>query len=74
MKRKLLVLTAVLGIAGISTWAPQAEAVAYCNSTYCVGKPATTKCGCPPHTGRPGQASTCGAWNGIAPTGCWYAP
>jgi len=74
MKRKLLILTAVLGIAGIPTWAPQAEAVAYCNSTYCVGKPATTKCGCPPHTDRRGQASTCGSWNGIAPSGCWYAP
>jgi hypothetical protein len=72
MKKKLFALSAVLGLSVLASWAPQAEAVAYCNSSYCVGKPSTTKCGCPPETDRRGQASTCGTWNTVSSTGCWY--
>ena len=73
MKKKLFVAAILLGIALASSWVPQAEAVAYCSPTYCAGKPSTTKCGCPPESDRRGQATTCGAYNGIAPAGCWYA-
>jgi hypothetical protein len=73
MKKKLFAAAALLGIALASSWAPQAEAVAYCSPTYCSGKPSTTKCGCPPESDRRGQASSCGAYNGLAPGGCWYA-
>ena len=72
MKKKLFALTAVLGLSVLASWTPQAEAVAYCNSSYCVGKPSTTKCGCPPETDRRGQASTCGSWNTVSWNGCWY--
>lgn len=73
MKKKLFAAAALLGISLFASWAPEAEAVAYCDSGYCVGKPSSTKCGCPPHTDRRGQSTTCGSWNGIAPSGCWYA-
>lgn len=73
MRRRLLALTAMLVLTVLASWAPQAEAVAYCSASYCAGKPASTKCGCPPGTDRRGQASTCGAWTGIYP-GCWWAP
>ncbi len=72
MKKKLFALSAVLGLSVLASWAPQAEAVAYCNSSYCVGKPSSTKCGCPPETDRRGQASTCGSWNTVSWNGCWY--
>jgi len=72
MKKKLLALTAVLGIAALASSVPNAEAVAYCSSTYCAGKLSSTRCGCPPGTDKVGQASTCGSWNSISATGCWY--
>lgn len=72
MKKKLFALSAVLGLSVLASWVPQAEAVAYCGSTYCAGKPSTTKCGCPPGTDKVGQPSTCGSWNSISRTGCWY--
>ena len=45
MKKKLFALTAVLGLSVLASWAPSAEAVGYCSSTYCAGKPATATCG-----------------------------
>lgn len=74
MKKKLFATAALLGIALAPSFMPQAEAVAYCSSTYCAGKPLSTKCGCPPESDRRGQSTTCGSYNGIAPAGCWYAP
>ena len=70
MKKKLLGLTAALAVTALASGAGSAEAVAYCSSTYCAGKPASTKCGCPPGTDRVGAASTCGGWNRVG--GCWY--
>ena len=72
MKKKLFALTAVLGLSVLASWAPQAEAVGYCSSTYCAGKPSTSLCGCPTWTDKPGQTSTCGGWNSVSRTGCWY--
>jgi hypothetical protein len=70
MTKKFFALAAVLAFAALVSGIPQAEAVAYCNSSYCIGKPKSTLCGCPPGTDRVGQASTCGGWNKVG--GCWY--
>ena len=70
MTKKLFALTAVLVVAVLASWVSPAEAVAYCDSGYCVGKPSTTFCGCPPWTDRRGQRATCGSWNKVG--GCWY--
>ena len=72
MKKKLFAAAALLGIALVPSFMPQAEAIAYCSSTYCAGKLSTAKCACPPGTDRVGQPSTCGAYNGPATAGCWY--
>ena len=72
MKKKLFALTAVLGISAFVSSVPRAEAVGYCSSTYCAGKPLSTSCGCPPGTDKVGKASTCGGWNKVSATGCWY--
>jgi hypothetical protein len=72
MTKRLFALTAVLGLTVLASWFSQAEAVAYCSSTYCAGKPSTTSCGCPPGTDKVGKASTCGSWNTVSRTGCWY--
>ncbi len=69
MKMKLLGLTAALGIAVLASWANPAEAVGPCNATYCAGKPASAKCGCPPGTDFPGKVATCGSWNRVG--ACW---
>ncbi len=68
MTKKLLSLIALLGLTVLASWAPSAEAVGYCSTTYCAGKPTSTSCGCPPGTDRVGQATTCGAYK----TNCWY--
>lgn len=72
MKKKLFAAAALLGIALVPSFMPEAEAVAYCSPSYCAGKPSSTKCGCPPGSDRVGQSSNCGAYNGPAPVGCWY--
>jgi hypothetical protein len=69
MTKKLFALAAGLALTVLAS-IPQAEAVAYCDSGYCKGKPKSTVCGCPPGTDRVGQASTCGGWNKVG--GCWY--
>lgn len=68
--KKLFVLTAMLAATFVATWAPTAQAVAYCSSTYCAGKPSTATCACPPGTDRQGQTAFCGSWNRVG--GCWY--
>lgn len=70
--KKLFALTALLGMTALATWSSSAEAVAYCSSTYCAGKLSTASCGCPPGTDKVGKASTCGSWNTVSRTGCWY--
>jgi len=72
MRKRLLALAALLGLTALASWAPRVEAVAYCSSTYCAGKPLSTSCGCPPGTDKVGQPSTCGGWNSISRGGCWY--
>ncbi len=67
--KKLLVLTAVLTSAFVATWAPSAQAVGYCSTSYCANRPEAT-CGCPPGTDRPGQTANCSNWNHVG--GCWY--
>ena len=67
-KKKLLVLTALLGITALAASVPQAEAIGYCSSTYCAGKPGSTRCACPPGTDKVGQATFCEAYQ----TSCWY--
>jgi len=68
MKKKLLVLTALLGITALAASVPQAEAIGYCSSTYCAGKPGSTRCACPPGTDKVGQANFCDGYQ----TSCWY--
>lgn len=68
MTKKLLALTALLGLTVLASWAPRAEAIGYCSSTYCAGKPSSTSCACPPGTDRVGQPSTCAGYT----TRCWY--
>lgn len=70
MKKKLLVLTAVLGIAAFAASVPQAEAIGYCSTTYCAGKSPDTPCACPPGTDRVGQRTSCGT--GSTWSNCWY--
>jgi hypothetical protein len=72
MRNRLLALTAALGIAALASWAPDAEAIGYCSSTYCAGKPGTTSCACPPGTDKVGKASNCAGWNTVSGIGCWY--
>ena len=72
MRKRLLTLTAALALAAIASWAPRAEAIGYCSSTYCAGKPSTTSCACPPGTDKVGKASNCGGWNTVSGIGCWY--
>jgi hypothetical protein len=72
MKKKLFAAAALLGIALVPSFTPQAEAIGYCSATFCAGRPGTTKCACPPGTDRVGQPSSCGAYNGPATAGCWY--
>lgn len=68
MKRKLLLLAAVLGLCGVS-WTSEAACYPSCD-TYCVGKPTSTICGCPKWTDRPCRMTTCGSWNRVG--SCWY--
>lgn len=71
MQKKLLALTAVLGIAALASSVPNAEAATYC-SVLCPGRPLDTACVCPPGTDKEGSPSTCENWNSIAKGGCWY--
>ena len=72
MRNRLLALTVALGIAALASWAPSAEAIGYCSSTYCAGKPSTTACACPPGTDKVGKASNCAGWNTVSGIGCLY--
>lgn len=67
---KRFVPLAAFALFSAFAWAPAAEAVPYCNSTYCAGQPAGKLCGCPPHTDKPGATATCGSWNRVGV--CWY--
>ncbi len=69
MKKKLFGLTIALGITVLASWAGPAEAVGPCSATYCAGKPASAKCGCPPGTDFPGKTAFCGSWNRVG--ACW---
>lgn len=66
MKKKLLILAAVLGISALAT---QADAIIYprCD-TSC--PTSSGVCSCPSWTDRPGATTTCGSWNQVG--GCWY--
>ena len=72
MTKRLLALAALLGLTTLASWAPRAEAIGYCSSTYCANKLPTASCACPPGTDKVGQPSTCGGWNSISRGGCWY--
>ena len=69
MTRKLLALTTLLVLTILASWAPRAEAIGSCSAAYCAGRPAATKCGCPPGTDFPGKVATCGSWNRVG--ACW---
>jgi hypothetical protein len=69
MTRKLLVLTALLVLTILASWAPHAEAIGGCSASFCASRPPSTKCGCPPGTDFPGKSVTCGSWNLVG--GCW---
>ena len=71
MKKKLLALTAVLGVAAFASSVPRVEAATWC-SALCPGRPLETHCICPPGTDKEGDTSTCENWNSIANGGCWY--
>jgi hypothetical protein len=60
MRKKLLILAALLGIAAIPSWDREVLAVVYCN-TACPSSP-TNKCACPLYTGRPGATVYCYEW------------
>ena len=70
ISRRITLLAAWLGLAAFLALVPSASAVPWCNSSYCIGKPPSTLCGCPPFTDRPGAAATCGSWNQVGV--CWY--
>ena len=72
MKRKMLLLSLLLGISTIPAWAPQAEAAIYCGPVFCASRPWTTSCACPPGTDRVGSPSNCGSYQSIGFNGCWY--
>lgn len=73
MKKKLLVLTAVLGVAAFASSLPDAEAIVYyCSDSYCADKAPEAPCHCPLKTDKAGNPSTCENWNSIANGGCWY--
>jgi hypothetical protein len=69
MKRKLLVLTALLGISLTPSLGGAALPYPACN-VFCPGKSSGTPCLCPVGTDRPGHQTTCGKWNQVG--GCWY--
>ena len=60
MKKKLFMLAVPLGLALFASWAPEAEAVASCTSSYCVLRPSSTPCACPAGSAHPFQRVTCG--------------
>jgi hypothetical protein len=62
MRRKLLTVVALLGIAVLASWAPGADAAAYCSKEYCRGKDKSSVCACPPGTDRVGTAVTCATY------------
>ena len=72
MKKKLVGLTAALGIAALASWIGTAEAARYCGPTFCEDRPLETQCACPPGTDRTGSPSSCGTYQGIGFGGCWY--
>ncbi len=70
-KLRLLLLCATLPVIALASRTTPAEAVCYPScDTYCVGKPASTVCGCPQWTDRWCRKVTCGSWNTVG--GCWY--
>lgn len=69
MKKKLLLLLAVLGLCCVSWTTGEAACYPSCD-TYCPGKPASTVCGCPQWTDRWCRKVTCGSWNQVG--ACWY--
>lgn len=58
MKRKLLALAALLGIAALASSVLPAEAAVSC-IPGCAGQPASTVCYCPLDGDNPGWSTTC---------------
>jgi hypothetical protein len=69
MKKKLLLLLAVLALCCLA-WTPGEASCPPSCDTYCPGKPGSAICGCPKWTDRPCRTVTCGSWNRVG--GCWY--
>lgn len=62
MKRKLLILAALLVTTSVSFPARHSEALAECSPAYCSGRPSTWVCGCPFGTPNYGLKVTCGTY------------
>lgn len=69
MKRKLFILSALLGISLAPSLTGAALPYPACN-LFCQGRPSSTPCLCPVGTDRAGAQVTCGNWNRVG--GCWY--
>lgn len=69
MKKKLITLTAVLGLSVLASWAPLASSapLRYCD-TSC--PTADGRCNCPLWSDKPKAPSFCAGWNTVG--GCWY--
>ena len=63
MTKKLLGLTAALGIAALASWTGPAVAtdIFPCDGRWCVGRP-NIQCICPAFTPSPGKVIFCGTW------------
>ena len=76
MKRKLLILAALLGLL-IPTISRPAHAVACTTQTYCnvLCPTGTGQCCCPGGTAAAGQVANCRAYNlGVCDDPCWGLP
>ncbi len=63
MRRKLLVLAALIGLSiPLPGTEATVSAVNICSQAYCATRPQTQACACPPTSARPGAPSFCGAW------------
>jgi hypothetical protein len=59
MTKKLLGLTAALGITALAAWAvPAVAGIGSCTGRYCLSNPGTTLCRCL----QSGQVITCASW------------
>lgn len=67
MKRKLLILAAVLATTPFTFPVRHSEALASCTPAYCAGRPSTWVCGCPFGSDKYPTKTTCGAYTNF----CW---